>query len=50
MTERDENLPQLHLSPEMEDIVQDLATERGVSADDIKYRARLILDHLGIEE
>jgi hypothetical protein len=46
----DEDLPQLDLSHEMDEVLQDLAEERGLAVGPIKHRSRLLLKYLEQQE
>lgn len=48
--EKDEDLPELHLSVEMEEVLGELAEERGVPVGQIKNRARRIMKYLDEQE
>jgi hypothetical protein len=50
MHAHDENLPQLDLSPEMDEVLQDVAEERGLAVGPIKRRARLFLYYFEQQE
>ena len=49
MSKQEADLPSVLVSPEMTDVLQELAHEKGMDLDEVLHQHRLIMGHLSIE-